>query len=122
MLGSEIKSIREGGASINEAFCVFQKKELFIRNMNVDPYENEGHFGHEPRRDRKLLLHRQELEKLQKKLKDQGMTIVPTRLFIGKSGYAKMEIALAKGKKTHDRTHCLGSPALDYTKCHNSRK
>lgn len=105
--GSEIKSIRAGGASINEAFCAFAGPDLVVRNMQINPYGTNPHFVHEPKRDRKLLLHATELAKLKRKLKDAGMTIVPVRLFIGKSGYAKLEIALAKGKKTFDKRESI---------------
>ena len=101
--GTEIKSIREGKANISDAFCVFQRNELFIRNMNVSPYVNGTYNNVPEKRDRKLLLNRQELNKLQGKLKDQGLTVVPLRLFINEKGFAKVEIALAKGKKLFDK-------------------
>ncbi|MCB0764466.1 MAG: SsrA-binding protein SmpB [Flavobacteriales bacterium] len=107
LTGSEIKSIRAGGASISEAFCAFAGNDLIVRNMQIAPYGTNVHFVHEPKRDRKLLLHRQELAKLRKKLKDVGMTIVPVRLYIADNGYAKLEIALAKGKKTYDKRESL---------------
>lgn len=105
--GSEIKSIRAGGASINEAFCAFAGPDLVVRNMQINPYGSNPHFVHEPKRDRKLLLHATELNKLRRKLKDAGMTIVPVRLFIGQSGYAKLEVALAKGKKSFDKRESI---------------
>lgn len=107
LMGSEIKSIRAGGASINEAFCAFVGKDLIVRNMQINPYGTNVHFVHEPKRDRKLLLHQRELDKLRKKLKDVGMTIIPTRLFMAANGYAKLEIALAKGKKLFDKRESL---------------
>lgn len=107
LMGSEIKSIRAGGATIGEAFCTFQGEQLLVRNMQINPYGTNIHYVHEPKRDRKLLLHRRELEKLKRKLKDVGMTIVPTRLFIAPNGFAKLEIALAKGKKTFDKRESL---------------
>ncbi len=103
LTGTEIKSIREGKANISDAFCIFQKNELFIRNMNVSPYFNATYNNVPEKRDRKLLLNRQELNKLQGKLKDQGLTVVPLRLFINEKGFAKLEIALAKGKKLFDK-------------------
>lgn len=105
--GSEIKSIRAGGASINEAFCAFAASDLVVRNMQINPYGSNPHFVHEPKRDRKLLLHQTELNKLRRKLKDTGITIVPVRLFVGTSGYAKLEIALAKGKKAFDKRESI---------------
>ncbi|MFL5762884.1 MAG: SsrA-binding protein [Bacteroidia bacterium] len=101
--GTEIKSIREGKANINDAFCVFNYHELFIRNMQVSAYFNGTYNNVPEKRDRKLLLNRQELSKLQGKLKDQGLTVIPLRLFINEKGFAKLEIALAKGKKLFDK-------------------
>ena len=103
LTGTEIKSVREGKASIAEAYCVFIREELWVRNMNVNEYAKATHYNHEPKRDRKLLLNKQELKKLSGKLRDQGLTIVPLRMFISESGYAKLEIALAKGKKLYDK-------------------
>jgi SsrA-binding protein len=103
LTGTEIKSIREGKANINEGFCVFNHNELYIRNMHIAHYFNGTYNNVEEKRDRKLLLNRTELSKLQNKLKDQGLTIVPLRLFINEKGYAKLEIALAKGKKLFDK-------------------
>ena len=104
LFGSEIKSIRQGKASIKEAFCYFHKGELYLKQMHIAAYEkSEAFFGHEERRERKLLLRKDELRKIQKKVKTTGMTIVPLRLFIGERGYAKVEIAVVKGKKLHDK-------------------
>jgi SsrA-binding protein len=103
LLGTEIKSIREGKASIAEAYCLLINEELWIRNMNVNEYSKGNYNNHEPKRDRKLLLKKQELKKLSGKLKDQGLAIIPLRVFISDSGYAKIEIALAKGKKLFDK-------------------
>jgi SsrA-binding protein len=107
LMGSEIKSIRAGGASINEAFCAFVGPDLVVRNMQINPYGTNIHYVHEPKRDRKLLLHQRELDKLKRKLRDVGMTIIPTRLYIAKNGFAKLEIALAKGKKSFDKRESL---------------
>lgn len=107
LVGSEVKSLRLGQASIAEAFCTFMGDELFLRNMTIQPYDKAKTFGHEPVRDRKLLLHRKELKKLQRKLKDQGVTIVPVRAFFAENGMVKVEIALAKGKKTFDKRESL---------------
>ncbi len=103
ILGTEIKSIREGKASIAEGYCTFENGELFIYNMHIAPYEKAGVENHDSKRKRKLLLQKKELKKLDKKLQNQGLTIVPTLLFISDSGYAKLNIALAKGKKLHDK-------------------
>ena len=102
LTGTEIKSIREGKANINDAFCVFVNNELLVRNMHVAHYFNGTYNNVEEKRDKKLLLNKHELNKLEDKLKDQGLTIVPLHLFINEKGYAKLEIALAKGKKLFD--------------------
>lgn len=107
LLGTEIKSIRESKASIAEGYCTFMGDELFVKNMHIAEYSHGGFVNHEPKRMRKLLLSRQELDKLLKKTKIKGFTIVPTRLFIGKNGYAKLEIALAEGKKLYDKRESL---------------
>ena len=109
LMGTEIKSIRNNKASIAEAYGVIIKNELFIRNMYIGQYENGTHYNHEDKRDRKLLLNKPELLKIQKKLKNKGLSIVPTKLFISKNGWCKINIALAKGKKTHDKREDLKS-------------
>lgn len=101
--GTEIKAIREGKAGLADSYCFFQNDELYVRNLHISEYENASFYKHEPLRERKLLLSRQELDKLQKKIKDQGLTIVPTRLFINEKGFAKLSIALARGKKAYDK-------------------
>jgi SsrA-binding protein len=105
--GTEIKSIREGKAALVDSYCYFRNEELYIKNMNIAAYSEGTHYNHEPNRERKLLLSKTELNKLQKKLKDQGLTIIPIRLFISQSGYAKLEIALAKGKKEFDKRESI---------------
>lgn len=107
LYGTEIKSIRAGKASIIEAYCYLNKGEVFIKNMYIAEYEQGSYNNHEPRRERKLLLNRNEIEKLIKKKKDVGLTIIPLSLFINGKGYAKLDIALAKGKKLHDKRHDL---------------
>lgn len=103
LTGKEIKSIRQGKANLTDAYCIFFQDELFVRNMHISMYDEGTHFNHDPLRDRKLLLSKRELAKLQKELKNVGLTIIPTRLFISDKGYAKLNIALAKGKKTFDK-------------------
>ena len=105
--GTEIKSIREGKARIAESFCQFIGKELFVINMNVDEYSHGSYYNHKPKRERKLLLNKKELKKLKDKIKDKGLSIVPTKLFIDDNGFAKINIALSKGKKTHDKRQDL---------------
>lgn len=102
--GTEIKSIREGKASISESFCEFNdKSELFIINMQVDEYSHGSHYNHKSKAERKLLLNRQELKKLQKEVNTSGLTIIPLNLFLNDRGLAKLSIALAKGKKLYDK-------------------
>jgi len=107
LTGTEIKSIRNGKASILEAYCVFVHGEVFIRNMHITAYENGSFYNHQPRSDRKLLLNRKEINKIEKFLKDKGNTIVPLKMFISEKGWAKLNIALAKGKKLHDKRQDL---------------
>ena len=101
--GTEIKSIREGKVSLTEAFCVFYRGELFVRQMHIAPYSMAANYNHEAIRDRKLLLNKKELEKLKTKAEEKGLTMIPVRIFINNRGLAKMEIALGRGKKTHDK-------------------
>lgn len=103
LAGTEIKAIRQGKASIAESFCEFQNHELFVINMHVEEYSHATHFNHNPKSERKLLLQRRELRKLEKQVKNSGLTIVPLRVFINDRGLAKMQIALAKGKKLYDK-------------------
>lgn len=105
--GTEIKSIRESKASIKEAFCVFENGELILRNMHISIYEQGGHYNHEPRRDRKLLLNKKEAEKWEAKVKKESLAIVPKKVFISGKGWAKIDIVLAKGKKIHDKRQDL---------------
>lgn len=107
LVGTEIKSIRGGKASLIDSYCVFERNELYIRNMNISEYELGTCNNHVAKRDRKLLLTRKELAKLQKKVKEGGITIVPLKLFINDRGLAKLEISLAKGKKTYDKRETL---------------
>jgi SsrA-binding protein len=107
LLGSEIKSIRAGKASIKESYCLFVKGELWVRNMDISIYAQASINNHEPKRDRKLLLNKIELRKIRKKIDQKGLSIVPTRLYISDRGYAKLNIALAKGKKIYDKRESL---------------
>jgi len=107
LTGTEIKSLREGKANLSDSFCSFIQEELWVRNMHISEYSKASFYNHEPKRDRKLLLKKQELKKLSTKLKDQGLTIVPLCLFINEKGFAKLEIALAKGKKNYDKREDL---------------
>ena len=103
LTGTEIKSIRDGKASLNEAFCIFMEEGLWIKNMHIAEYSHGSYNNHEPKRLRKLLLNKAELLKLQLKMKEKGNTIIPIQLFFNERGIAKIEIALARGKKMFDK-------------------
>jgi len=105
--GTEIKSIRNGKASIIESYCVIAEGELFIRNMYIAPYENASFYTHKTRGDRKLLLNKKELTRIEKFLKVKGNTIVPLKLFLSDKGWLKIQIACARGKKLHDKREDL---------------
>ena len=108
LTGTEIKSLRNSKASISESFCEFNERgELFTVNMNIEEYAYGTRFNHRPKAQRKLLLNKKELKKLHKELKNSGLTIVPLRLFINDKGFAKMRIALARGKKLYDKRETI---------------
>lgn len=107
LTGTEIKSIRKGSADLRDAYCYFKKGELFVKNLFISEYDWGNQFNHETRRVRKLLLRGAELRKLEKKIKERGYTIVPYRLYFNDRGFAKLEIALAQGKKTHDKRESI---------------
>ncbi len=103
LTGTEIKSIRGGKATLSDAYCYFSGDELFVKNMHIAEYWWGSFSNHDPRRDRKLLLNRKELNKLLRRTKEKGLTIVASKLFINDGGYAKLVIALARGKKEYDK-------------------
>ncbi|TKG95954.1 SsrA-binding protein SmpB [Puteibacter caeruleilacunae] len=107
LLGTEIKSIRNGKASLVEAYCYVVGGQVYVKNMHIAEYDFGTHNNHEVRRERKLLLNKKEIEKLIRKTKETGLTIVPLRLFINERGLAKMEIAIARGKKEYDKRETL---------------
>ena len=108
LTGTEIKSIRNSKASLTESFCEFNEKgELFAINMYVEEYLYGTRFNHKPRSARKLLLNKKELKKIEKEVKNKGLTIVPLRLFINDNGYAKLQIYLARGKKLYDKRETI---------------
>ena len=105
--GTEIKAIREGKANLVDSYCFFVQGELFVKNLHISEYSGGNINNHEVQRIRKLLLNKKELERLHKKVKESGLTIIPYKIFLSERGFAKMEIALAKGKKSHDKRHSL---------------
>lgn len=106
LVGSEVKALREGKANLKDAFGRIEKGEAWLWNAHISPYGPASQFGHEPTRTRKLLLHRAEIERLQGKVKERGLTLVPLRLYF-KDGRAKVELALARGKKSHDKREAI---------------
>ena len=103
LVGTEIKSIREGKANLTDAYCYFRNSELWIQGVHIAEYWQGSCNNHDPKRERKLLLARKELNKLERKMQDKGLTIIALRMFINDRGFAKLEIALAKGKKRFDK-------------------
>jgi SsrA-binding protein len=107
LTGTEIKSIRAGKASILEAYCIANKGEIWIRNMHITEYSNASFYNHKPRGDRKLLLNKKEIIKIEKFLMSKGNTLIPLRMFLSDKGWIKLEIACAQGKKLHDKRQDL---------------
>ena len=107
LVGTEIKSIRNGKVNLTDSYCQFLGNELFVKNLHIAEYEMGNINNHIAKRDRKLLLNRKELQKLEKKIKESGLTIIPVKLFVNDRGLAKLEIALARGKKTYDKRESL---------------
>jgi len=113
LLGTEIKSLRQGKASFNDSYCILHDGEIFIKSLHIAEYSHGTANNHDPVRDRKLLLNRKELKKIEGKTKEKGYTIVPLRIFLSENGYAKIEIALAKGKNTYDKRHTIKAKDAD---------
>lgn len=113
LTGTEIKSIRGGKVSFNDSFCYFSKGELFVKSLHIAEYSHGTYANHDPLRERKLLLQRKELRKMEKKLQERGYTIVPLRIFINDKGLAKIEIGLGKGKKLHDKRDSIKQREAD---------
>lgn len=107
LVGTEIKSIRAGKASMSDAFCYFDQGQLYVKGLNISLYTWGSWGQHSPLRDRKLLLQKRELRHLQQKVKEKGLTVVAVRLYIADNGYAKLTIALAKGKKEYDKRQTI---------------
>lgn len=107
LTGTEIKSIRQSKVQLQNAYCYIEESELWVIQMHISPYTEGTYYNHEPTRKRKLLLKKKEIRRLEKGLEEKGLTIVPVKLFVNERGFAKMEIALAKGKKLYDKREDL---------------
>ena len=105
--GTEIKSIREGKVNLQDGYVYFSSEEAFVKGVNISPFAQGTHYNHEAARERKLLMKKSEINKLRARTEEKGLTIVPLRLFINDRGYAKLEIAVARGKKTHDKRESI---------------
>lgn len=120
LMGSEIKSIRQAKVSFADSYCFFEKGELWIKNLHIAEYINAGYAGHDSTRERKLLLTRKELKKWQQKIKEKGLTIVPLAVFVDEKGLAKIEIALGRGKKLHDKRDAIKERELSRAMNHKT--
>lgn len=107
LMGTEIKSIREGKVNLQDGYCYFNNGQVFTKGINITPYAQGTHYNHEAARERKLLLKKSEISRLESKVEEKGLTLIPVRLFISERGFAKLEIALARGKKTHDKRESI---------------
>jgi SsrA-binding protein len=107
LLGTEVKALRDGEANIGDAWCYFRGGELYLKNLHIGDYKYGSGYQHDPMRERKLLLKKSELRKLERKSKEKGLTIIPYRLYFSDTGYAKCEIVVAKGKKAYDKRESI---------------
>lgn len=105
--GSEIKSIRSGHVNLSDAYCIFQNGELYVKSMYIKEYDNATYSNHESRRDRKLLLHKSELKKLERRVKEKGLTIIPYRVYFSERNMVKVEVVLGQGKKSFDKRETI---------------
>lgn len=113
LLGSEVKSIRDGRVNLKDAFCKIEKGEIFLYNAHISQYKNASVFNHDPERPRRLLMHKYEILKLDQKIKEKGLTIVPLKMYINNKGFVKVEIALVKGKKLYDKREDIAKRDLE---------
>ncbi len=113
LLGTEVKSLREGRASFNDCYCLVHKGEIWVKSLHIAEYSHGNNNNHDPLRDRKLLLEKREIKKIEGKLKEKGYTIIPLRIFFNDKSLAKMEIGLAKGKKLHDKRDSIKKKDVD---------
>jgi SsrA-binding protein len=109
LTGSEIKSVRNGKVSFGDSYCLFNKGELWVKSLHIAEYSNAGYAGHDPVRERKLLLNKREIIKWAAKVKERGLTVIPLAMLVNEKGLAKLEIGLCKGKKVHDKRQTIKS-------------
>jgi len=107
LVGSEVKSIREGNLNLSDSYARVEEGQVFLVNVHISEYKNAGAFGHDPRRRRKLLLHRAEIRKLERRVEEKGLTLVPLRVFFNARGLAKVELGICRGKQLHDKRAAL---------------
>ena len=107
LAGTEIKSLREGKASFNDSYCLFHNGELYVKSLHISEYAFGTYTNHEPMQERKLLLNKRELRKLESKIKEKGYSIIPLKIFLSEKGLAKMEIGVGKGKKNYDKRNTI---------------
>jgi SsrA-binding protein len=113
LLGSEVKSIREGRVSLKDSYAEIRNGEVFLLHMNISPYEQANIFNHDPLREKKLLLHRQQIKRLIGKIREKSYTLVPTKVMFNEKGRVKVEISLAKGKRTYEKKRAIKERELD---------
>jgi len=113
LLGSEVKSVREGRVSLKESYAEIRNGEVFLLHANISPYEPANRFNHEPLRERKLLLHRREIKRLIGKIREKGFTLIPTKVILNEKGNVKVELSLAKGKRTYEKKQTIKERDLD---------
>ena len=113
LAGTEIKSLRKGKASFNDSYCIFDKGELYVKSLHIAEYSFGTIHNHQPMQERKLLLQKKELKKLENKIKEKGYTIIPLKIFISEKGFAKIEIGLGKGKKIFDKRETIKARETD---------
>ena len=113
LTGTEVKSLREGKASFNDSFCVIHQGEMWLRSLHIAPYSHGTANNHDPLRERKLLLQKREIKKIESKLKEKGYTVVPLRIFLNEKNLVKVEFGLAKGKKLHDKRESIRQKDVD---------
>jgi SsrA-binding protein len=107
LVGSEVKSVRDGRVSLKESYAEIRNGEVFLVHANISPYEPANRFNHEPLRDRKLLLHRREIKRLIGKIREKGWTLIPTKVVLTDRGKVKVELALGKGKRTYEKRQAI---------------